>query len=76
MVDLELAAHEFCRIVELEFKVIKHELVGLEENVLVNLASMEVDSPFYFEHNLTSAPQVLVDADLFVVFDLLVIDET
>lgn len=41
----EFTTNDLGWIIKLQFKVVKHELVGVHKNILIDLAAMKIDSP-------------------------------
>lgn len=48
MCDFEFASYYISRVIKFELKIIEHEFVGLHEKMLIDLTSMQIDSPFNF----------------------------
>jgi len=64
---LELATNHIAGIIEFELKIIKHELIRLKEKILIDLRTMQIDSPSNFQSNLTAALAIFVNTDFLAV---------
>lgn len=70
---LEFTPHNITGVIKLELKIVKHELIRLQEKVLVDLRPMQVDGPPYLQLDLSAAFAVFVNADLLPVDQLAVV---
>ena len=70
---LEFTPHNITGVIKLELKIVKHELIRLQEKVLVDLRPMQVDGPPYPQLDLPTALAVFVNADLLPVDQLAVV---
>ena len=72
--DFEFASDYISRVIKFELKIIEHDFVSLHEQMLIDLTSMQIDSPFNFQSNYSCVFHIFVYTDSLLILYFLMRD--